>query len=177
MKANTTSPRKTSHLRQHLAKLATVVVLALGTLLPATARAVAPNSGVPFVEALTDARHIANLDSKWQVFMVKGVSMEPQFGKNSMLVINKCGYDALRPGMIVVYKDFQGDYVAHRLIERTDNGWVAKGQNNDKADPGLVTAGNLQGAVFAIIHYKAGTDELASVNPGSKPQLALAKRY
>ena len=177
MKANPTSPRTTSTLRSQIFKMATILGLALGAFFPTTARAVAPNSGVPFVQALSDAQSVANMNSNWQVFMIKGQSMEPQFGKNSMLVINKCGFDALRPGMIVIYRDDSGDMVAHRLVEKTADGWIAKGQNNDKADPGRVTASNLQGAVFAIIHYKAGSDQLASVNPSIKPELALAKTY
>jgi len=177
MKANRTSPRTTSNLRKHFLQLATVLCLALGTLAPVTARAVAPSSGIPFLQALDDARRMADMNSGWKVFMIKGDSMEPHFGKNSMVVVDKSSFDSLKPGMMVVYQDASGDFVAHRLIEHTNAGWVIKGQNNDRMDPGLVTPGNYQGVIFAVLTYKEGTDQLASVDPAVKPPVALAKRY
>jgi len=177
MKISTTTPRTTSTLRISLFKMATILSLALGALVPSTARAVAPASGVPFLNALADARLITHVNTGWKVFMVKGQSMEPHFGKNSMLLIDKCDFSDLRVGMMVIYQDAAGDFVAHRLVERTGTGWVAKGQNNEKNDPTLVTLDNFQGVVFGIVHYKEGTDQLATIDPASKPPVALAKTY
>jgi len=177
MKLGTPTPRSTSTFRKHFLQLTAILGLALGLLAPTTARAVAPSSGVPFLDALSDARRITHSNSEWALFMVKGDSMEPHFGKNSMLLIDQCDFSALRVGMMVIYLDASGDYVAHRIIERSGTNWIAKGQNNSQPDPGLVTPSNFQGAVFGIIHYKEGTDELAGIDSTGKPQVALAKRY
>ncbi len=176
MKISTT-PRTTSTLRISLLKMTTILGLTLGALVPTTAHAVAPASGVPFLNALADARLITHTNSDWRVFMVKGVSMEPHFGQNSMLLIDKCDFGDLRLGMMVIYQDASGDFVAHRLVARAGAGWVAKGQNNNQNDPTLVTSANFQGVVFGIIHYKEGTDQLASVDSASKPLVAFAKTY
>ncbi len=175
MKTTRNLLRMAGTLRNRLHRLAAVACIALGALAPVNAYAIAPSSGVPFLDALADARHLARLNSDMSVFMVKGDSMEPFFGNNSLLVINKTGFETLRPGMMVIYKDAAGDFVAHRLIENTGNGWTVMGQHNDKKDPGLVTLDNYQGVVFCMLHYKAGTDRLAASD--AKPALALAKRY
>jgi signal peptidase I len=154
-----------------------VLCLALAAFAPLTARAGAPSSGVPFADALANAHKIAELDPTWKLFMVKGQSMEPQFGCNSILVAAQTKYTDLKVGMLVVYKDGTGDLVAHRIIQKNDNGWIAKGYNNDKTDPCLVTAENLQGVVFGIVNYKHGTDSLASVDIKGNPPVALAKTY
>jgi signal peptidase I len=175
MKTTRNLNRMTGTLRNRILRLAAVACIALGALAPATSYAVAPSSGVPFLDALSDARHLASIKADMSVYMVKGDSMEPFFGNNSILVINKTDFDALRPGMMVVYRDAAGDFVAHRVIEHTSIGWTVMGQNNDKKDPGLVTSDNYQGTVFCMLHYKAGTDKLAAND--TKPALALAKHY
>lgn len=175
MKTTRNLNRTTGTLRNRILRLAAVAFIALSAIAPATSYAVAPSSGVPFLDALSDARHLARINADMSVFMVKGESMEPFFGNNSLLVINKTDFDALRPGMLVVYKDAAGDFVAHRVIEHTSTGWTVMGQNNDKKDPGLVTSDNYQGSVFCLLHYKEGTDKLATAE--IKPTLALAKRY
>ncbi|HTB62582.1 MAG TPA: signal peptidase I [Opitutales bacterium] len=167
----------TCHFRRSLLTLSMVLCLALGTLAPHTARAVAPSSGVLFSDALANAHKIAELDPTWELFMVKGQSMEPQFGANSILVAAQTKYSDLKVGMLVVYKDSTGDLVAHRIIQKNDNGWVAKGYNNDKTDPCLVTAQNLQGVVFGILNYKHGSDALATVDLKGNPPVAFAKTY
>lgn len=176
MKAAQHTPSKTSNLRTSFTRLAVALFLALGALAPTTAKAVAPGSGLPFTEVLSDAQHLAALNKDWSVYMVKGESMEPLFGSNSVLVVDHSDFSLLRPGMMVVYKDAAGDFVAHRLIEHTANGWTVMGQNNEKQDPGLVTSDNFHGVVFCMLHYKEGTDKLAA-NLTSQTQVAFAKRY
>jgi signal peptidase I len=164
-------------IRNRILSLATALGLAFSALAPLAAHAGAPSSGVPFVNVLADARKVAGLNSGWQVFMVKGQSMEPHFGGNSLLLTARTDYAGLRAGMLVVYKDGVGDLVAHRIIELTAQGWIAKGFNNDKVDPGLVTEGNLQGVVFGIFNYKGGTESPVLANSQDNPPVAYAKTY
>jgi hypothetical protein len=146
-------------------------------LAPATAHADEPNDGVPFAQALSDAQKVASMHKGWNVFLARGQSMIPQFTSASILVAATAKFEALKPGMLVVYRDASGDVVAHRLVELTDSGWIVKGLNNDKADPGLVTAKNLQGVVCGILNFKEGTDNLAALAANDKPTIAYAKKY
>jgi signal peptidase I len=129
------------------------------------------------VDVLANARKVAELNTGWKIFMVKGQSMEPHFGGNSLLLAARTEYKDLHAGMLVVYQDGVGDLVAHRIIECTDKGWIAKGFNNDKVDPYLVTSDNLQGVVFSIFNYKSGTDGLALADARNNPPVAFAKTY
>jgi signal peptidase I len=164
-------------LRNRILSLATALCLTLGALAPLAAHAGAPSSGVPFADVLADARKVAELNTGWKVFKVEGQSMLPHFGENSLLLAARTDFKALRAGMLVVYKDGTGDLVAHRIIECTAQGWIAKGFNNDKVDPGLVTSDNLQGVVFGIFNYKSGTDQLALADARNNPPVAFAKTY
>jgi hypothetical protein len=173
--AHTSHPTQT--LRQRSLNCLLALSLALGILMPAAAKATAPSSGVPFVQALADARKVVAQHPGWIVFTAKGQSMEPQFGGTSLLLASEANFDNLRPGMLVVYRDASGDRVAHRLMERTDAGWVVKGLNNDKADPGLVTKDNLQGVIFGILNFKDGTDNQVTLAQDEQPPVAYAKTY
>ena len=165
-------------LRNRVLTLATALFLTLGSLAPLTAQAGAPSSGVPFVNVLADARKVAELNSGWKIFKVQGQSMEPHFGGNSLLLAAHTEFKDLRTGMLVVYKDATGDLVAHRIIESTAQGWIAKGFNNDKVDPNLVTGDNLQGVVFGIFNYKSGTDNnFAQTDTQNNLPVAFAKTY
>jgi len=164
-------------IRNRILTLATALSLLCAAFAPLTATAGAPSSGVPYVNVLADARKVAELNSGWKVFMVKGQSMEPHFGANSLLLTARTEFKGLRPGMLVVYKDAVGDLVAHRIIELTPAGWVAKGFNNDKVDPYLVTSDNLQGVVFGIFNYKSGTNQIALADSQNNPPVAYAKTY
>jgi signal peptidase I len=147
-------------------------------LAPAAVWAAAPaDAEVPFAQALADARQIANLNTGWQVYLSRGESMLPQIDQGSLLLADKADFAHLTPGMLVVYRDHDGDLVSHRLIAWTRNGWIAKGLNNDRPDPGLVTRGNLQGVVFGIMRYQTGTEVRTAMSPAPWPAVAYAKKY
>lgn len=118
-------------------------------------------SPVTFKQALQDAEYVASLNPNWIVFEAEGLSMNPHYSNNALVVVEKTDYDKLEPGMVVVYKDAEGDYVGHILQEKTDKGFIARGYNNPEEDPGLVTPSNLVGVLFATFHYSSySRDEL-----------------
>jgi hypothetical protein len=153
------------------------LALCLATLIPAAASAASTDAEVPFTQALADAQQVTNLNSGWKVYVSQGESMLPQIDHNSLLLVAKTDFDKLSPGMLVVYRDASGDLVSHRLISRTNDGWVAKGLNNYRQDPGLVTRDNLQGVVFGTMKYAAGSDNLATASTANRPAVAFAKKY
>ncbi len=174
---STTTEKNTTARKMGRRTWAALIVLTVGAMLPMAAQAEAPSSGVPFVKALADAKQVVAMNSDWKVFQVKGDSMEPEFGASSLLLASVTGYQNLQTGMVVVYRDGSGDLVAHKLVAATAGGWMVKGLNNDRADPGLVTAENLRGVVFGVLHYNPETVKLAAVESSAQPQVALAKRY
>jgi hypothetical protein len=165
--------------RQSAWKLALAVIFTLGlvTAGPTGALAMEPSSGVPFEHAMADAQRVVAMNSDWRVLMVKGQSMEPAFGNASLLLVAQSDFGSLEAGMVVVYRDGSGDLVAHKLVAPAAGGWVVQGLNNDRPDPGLVTAGNLQGVVFGILHYVPDSDKLVAKDATAATEVAYAKRY
>jgi len=129
------------------------------------------------MQALVDARHVANLNTGWKIYLSRGDSMLPQIDHNSLLLVARADFDQLATGMLVIYRDRDGEFVSHRLITRTSEGWVAKGINNSQIDPGLVTRDNLQGMVFGVMRYQNGTDDLSIIPLAQRPAIAYAKKY
>jgi signal peptidase I len=164
-----------SALRKGFIATTLALIIALGGLTPATAKATTTEAQVPFSQALTDAKTVAGMNTGWKVFVSQGESMLPQISHGTLLLAAESDFDKLTPGMLVIYRDASGDLVSHRLIQLTDAGWVVKGINNDRADPGLVTRSNLQGVVFGMMNYQAGTENLASLD--AKTPIAYAKKY
>jgi hypothetical protein len=176
---NFTTHRKATAttLRHRILNLAAALLVAVAALAPAASRAAAPTAGVPFNQALMDAQTVARQHEGWKVYMSHGDSMGVEFNGSSLLIADRADFSSLKPGMLVIYRDASGDLVSHRLISQTAQGWVIKGLNNDKVDPGLVTADNLVGVVFGIVNYQAGSDDLTTVAATDRPAIAYAKKY
>jgi len=177
MKANANSTVAQATCRNRLLNWVLTLCLIGATLVPATAKAAQADAEVPFTQALADAHQVTSLNSGWTVYVSHGESMLPQIDHNSLLLVDKASFDKLAVGMLVVYRDASGDLVSHRLIQCTSAGWVAKGLNNTQEDPSLVTRDNLQGVVFGVMHYQAGTETLAAMNTAQQPAVAFAKKY
>ena len=177
MKANQYLTAGLTNLQRRISNCAMALCLLGAILAPTVARAASPDAEVPFTQALADARQVTNLNSGWKVYVSQGESMLPQIDHNSLLLVAHTDFSQLAEGMLVVYKDGAGDLVSHRLIQHTNDGWVAKGLNNNQEDPGLVTRDNLQGVVFGMMRYQAGTDNLAALDTAKQPAVAYAKKY
>ena len=80
-----------------------------------------PVSKVTLATALADAHRVAAVKGD-TVLRVEGVSMLPYFGDGSVLVVRATPVDALREGMVVVYRNRFGETVAHRIEGRSGAG-------------------------------------------------------
>ena len=76
-----------------------------------------------------------------------GCSMEPIYANGTGLVVSPIRYGQLRRGMAIVYCTRQGLYVAHLLVHKVAEGWVAGGANNVAVDSEFVTPENLVGVI------------------------------
>lgn len=117
-----------------------------------------PAAAVALSVAMTDAHRLAAIKGD-KVVRVEGVSMLPYFGDGSVLVVKAAKVDALRAGMVVLYRNRFGETVAHRLEARVADGWTVRGANNLAADTTVVSAANLLGTVYATFYSDPRTRE------------------
>lgn len=109
----------------------------------------APATDVGKVEAWSDAERVAARGEGRVTVIGSGESMRPIYGENSVLVITKIDYAALKPGMQVAYINAAGRRVVHVLLKPDARGWRVQGLNNADEDLERVTAHNLIGVVYA----------------------------
>jgi hypothetical protein len=76
-----------------------------------------------------------------------GDSMRPLYPDHTVVVLQPVPFTDLRPGMTAVYSTDLGRTIAHVLVKKVSDGWVAMGVGNPECDSTLVTADNLQGVV------------------------------
>ncbi|HVU25342.1 MAG TPA: S24/S26 family peptidase [Opitutus sp.] len=133
----------------------------------AAATATACLRAEPAADPLADARALATAHQGLRIMRVSGTSMEPFFTDGAVVVVRPLAFARLEPGMLVIYRNRFGETIAHRLLNRTPNGWRAKGQANDKADSSLVTSANLIGVIYATfspaVSTRAETPEVETV--------------
>ena len=86
------------------------------------------------------------------MFSVVSESMEPTLHVGDMVVIAKSDYQV---GDIVVY--MRGSIpIIHRIIEKNNEGFIIKGDNNPVSDPGVVKQSQIVGksvVVFPVLGY------------------------
>lgn len=164
-------------MKNHLtfAGLATLLLLGIAAASIAEAsRAIAP---IAYGKALFDAEQVSALNSEWTVMGVRGRSMEPYFGENSVLVVGPAEIAVVRPGMIVIFEDGEGDLVSHKVMEVTEEGLRTMGYRNLRPDPELVTARNLRGVVIAAFHSRGGPQGEVYASNGRLLPTVYGKRY
>src|SRR4051812_41004191 len=109
---------------------------------------------VPRGDVVRAAQRVADLTEGDFVLRGAGRSMEPIYHAGTVVVVHPSAMHMLRKGMAVVYRNQSGTHVAHMLLEKTEQGWVAIGLNNTDPDGVLVTSKNLVG----IIQYAFAAD-------------------
>lgn len=109
----------------------------------------APSTDVGRIQAWTDAERVAARAEGRETVIGSGESMLPIYGENTVLVLTKIEYGALKPGMQVAYLNAAGRRVVHVLLEQDARGWRVQGLNNENEDHERVTRYNLIGVVYA----------------------------
>ncbi len=80
-------------------------------------------------------------------------------GDNTILIIKPVPFDDLEEGMIVAYRDKDGNRIVHQLVLKVNESGVAKGWNNKKVDNEYVTEDNLIGVILGLMYYDIKEDE------------------
>lgn len=134
-----------------------------------------PLSPVSLDATLIDAHRLASRHPGMQVMRIEGKSMLPFFGEGSVVVIKKIDDAKLRAGMVVVYTNRFGETVAHRLVDTTPGGWIARGYNNAEADSTVINRTNLLGVVYATFHSNGVSQTRGTVaSLAARTQVAMA---
>ncbi|HXQ82364.1 MAG TPA: hypothetical protein VN775_13685 [Opitutaceae bacterium] len=76
-----------------------------------------------------------------------GDSMLPLYRDHTVVVTQRIAVSELKAGMTVAYVGDSGRPVAHVLVRKSSQGWVAMGVGNAECDSTTVTEANLLGVV------------------------------
>lgn len=75
--------------------------------------------------------------------------MAPNFNKEDLIIIKE--EKEYEVGDIITFKNLDGIYVTHRIIEKDENGFITKGDNNNTKDDEKVTKEQICGKVVFIL--------------------------
>lgn len=87
-----------------------------------------------------------------EVFQVSGESMLKFFRPGSLIVSIPVDFSKVKLGQVIVYKNETGKLVAHRIIGKVNEEWVARGSENGFNDVSRVNRENCVGVVYAIFN-------------------------
>jgi hypothetical protein len=92
-----------------------------------------------------------------------GDSMRALYRDHTVIITSRMPISGLRPGMTVVFVGDGGFPVAHVLVRKTSEGWIAMGVSNPSCDSRRVGADNYEAVV------------VRAFEPSSSPMLALTE--
>lgn len=86
-----------------------------------------------------------------RLLVVKSNSMFPNLEKNDVILIKK--YNDYKVNDIITY-NYENYLITHRIIEKNDEGFITKGDNNNSQDNDLVKLKDIKGKVILKINRK-----------------------
>lgn len=78
-------------------------------------------------------------------------SMEPTIQAGEYVLYSKASFSDVEVGDIIVYKSASGIYIIHRIIEKSEEYLITKGDNNTVADTEKITSGMVYGKYIMTI--------------------------
>jgi hypothetical protein len=140
---------------------------------PAAVAALSPAAEVvPTFEALSLAKKYVAANPGTDYLVGSGSSMLPLYKDHTVVVTRPLALADLKAGMTAVYLGDAGRPVAHVLVQRTSDGWVAQGVGNATCDATRVTADNLIGVVVKA--YEPTRSPLAALVDEASAQSSVA---
>ena len=92
-----------------------------------------------------------------EALIVKSNSMSPIFNKNDIIIIQE--QKEYKVGDIITYEASNGELVTHRIIEKTENGFYTKGDNNNTKDEKEIYKQDVIGKVVYILRFNRDKQE------------------
>ena len=88
-----------------------------------------------------------------RLLIVKSNSMYPTLQKGDVILIKK--YNNYKQGDIVTYAEDSNYLITHRIIEKNNNSFKTKGDNNNSEDDKTIQLENIKGKVIIILNRKS----------------------
>lgn len=88
-----------------------------------------------------------------RLLIVRSNSMYPTLKKGDVILIKK--YNNYKQGDIVTYAEDSNYLITHRIIEKNNNSFKAKGDNNNSEDDKTIQLENIKGKVIIILNRKS----------------------
>ena len=84
-------------------------------------------------------------------YTVLSGSMEPKFYPGDMVITQHKNKADIQIKDVVTFRDNEGVIITHRIMEKTPEGYITKGDNNNVEDADILTEDNIIGEVkFSI---------------------------
>ena len=87
-----------------------------------------------------------------RLLIVRSNSMYPTLKKGDVILIKK--YNNYKQGDIVTYAEDSNYLITHRIIEKNNNSFKTKGDNNNSEDDKTIQLENIKGKVILILNRK-----------------------
>ena len=88
-----------------------------------------------------------------RLLIVRSNSMYPTLKKGDVILIKK--YNNYKQGDIVTYAEDSNYLITHRIIEKNNNSFKTKGDNNNSEDDKTIQLENIKGKVIIILNRKS----------------------
>lgn len=124
----------------------------------ASFQAHASSSGISLDKAVAEASALAAKTPGWKAMLGDGSSMKPHYGRGDVLLVKSTRLDRVQKGMMVVFRDSEGDLVGHTVVAKTPDGLQVRGVNNAANDLDLVTPANYEGVIVGVLHTNGRGD-------------------
>ena len=87
----------------------------------------------------------------YRSYTVLSGSMEPKFYPGDLVITKHKNKTDIKVDDIVTFRDNEGVIITHRIIEKTNEGYITKGDNNNVNDADILKKENIIGEVkFSI---------------------------
>lgn len=87
----------------------------------------------------------------YRSYTVLSGSMEPEFYPGDMVITQHKNKADIQINDVVTFRDNEGVIITHRIMEKTPEGYITKGDNNNVEDADILTEDNIIGEVkFSI---------------------------
>ena len=87
----------------------------------------------------------------YRSYTVLSGSMEPEFYPGDMVITQHKSKADIQINDVVTFRDNEGVIITHRIMEKTPEGYITKGDNNNVEDADILTEDNIIGEVkFSI---------------------------
>jgi len=103
---------------------------------------------------IVKSKDLINEKHPLRLLVVKSNSMYPNLEKNDTILIKKCNNYKVNDIITYSYEDY---LITHRIIEKNNEGFITKGDNNNSQDNDLVKLKDIKGKVILKINRKGKT--------------------